>query len=237
MKNPFLMDKEIIDPYETMNRHDIERLRSQLPACPGILARDRFFNSAVLIPLVLKNDEVSVLFQKRANHIRQGGEICFPGGQYDPELDADYQETAVRETIEELGVKREQIQILGRLGTFLAPQGVTIEPFVGILHIENVDELLIDPNEVEGVFLLPMTYFENTLPQEYHVRVEVQPAYINEKGEEQILLPVKALGLPECYARPWGGRHYRVLVYPSPEDTIWGMTAAIIYDLVQKLHV
>ncbi len=114
---------------------------------------------------------------------------------------------------------------------------MTIEPFVGILHIENVDELSIDPNEVERVFLLPMTYFENTLPQEYHVRVEVQPAYINEKGEEQILLPVKALGLPERYARPWGGRHYRVLVYPAPEDTIWGMTAAIIYDLVQKLHV
>lgn len=220
-----------------MHIHDIESLQAQLPACPGILARERFFNSAVLIPLVLKNEEVYVLFQKRANHIRQEGEVCFPGGQHDSELDVDYQETAIRETIEELGIQREQISILGRLDLFLAPQGVTIEPFVGILSIAGVHELSPDPNEVERVFLLPMAYFETTTPQEYHVRVEVQPSYIDEKGEEQILLPVRALGLPERYTRPWGGKTYRVLVYLTPEETVWGMTAAIIYELVQKLHL
>lgn len=220
-----------------MHIQDLERLQAQLPTCPGILARERFFNSAVLIPLVLKDDEVYVLFQKRANHIRQGGEICFPGGQHDPELDADYQETAIRETIEELGVKREQIRIIGRLDLFLAPQGVTIEPFVGILNVADVRGLEIDPNEVERVFLLPMSYFEITPPQEYYVRMEVQPSYIDEQGEERILLPVKALGLPERYAQPWGGKHYRVLVYLTPEETVWGMTAAIIHALVQKLHL
>lgn len=220
-----------------MHIQDLERLQAQLPICPGILARERFFNSAVLIPLVLKDEEVYVLFQKRANHIRQGGEVCFPGGQHDPELDADYQETAIRETIEELGVEREQIRILGRLDLFLAPQGVTIEPFVGILNVADVHDLSLDANEVERVFLLPMSYFETTLPQEYHVRMEVQPSYIDEQGEEQILLPVRALGLPERYARPWGGKHYRVLVYQTPEETVWGMTAAIIYELVQKLHL
>lgn len=220
-----------------MHIHEIECLQAQLPARPGILARERFFNSAVLIPLVLKDEEVYVLFQKRVNHIRQGGEVCFPGGQHDPELDVDYQETAIRETIEELGIQREQISILGRLDLFLAPHGVTIEPFVGILSIADVHELSIDPNEVERVFLLPMSYFETTTPQEYHLRVEVQPSYIDEKGEEQILLPVRALGLPERYTRPWSGKTYRVLVYLTPEETVWGMTAAIIYELVQKLHL
>ncbi|GAK60273.1 phosphohydrolase, MUTT/NUDIX family protein [Candidatus Vecturithrix granuli] len=220
-----------------MQIHDIERLQARLPDYPGILARERFFNSAVLIPLVLKDEEIYVLFQKRANHIRQGGEVCFPGGQHDPELDADYRETAIRETIEELGVEREQISIIGRLDLFLAPQGVTIEPFVGMLNITDVHELSIDANEVERVFLLPMSYFETTPPQEYHVRVEVQPSYIDEQGKKQILLPVRELGLPERYAQPWGGKHYRVLVYLTPEETVWGMTAAIIYELVQKLHL
>ena len=219
-----------------MQIHDIDFLQGQLPTCPGILARERFFNSAVLIPFVLKDDEVYVLFQKRANHIRQGGEVCFPGGQYDPELDADYQETAIRETVEELGIDRQDIRIIGRLDTYLAPQGITIEPFVGILHIDDVHELPIDTNEVERVFLLPMSYFETATPQEYSVRVEVQPVYIDEQGEEQILLPVRELGLPERYAQPWDGKNYRVLVYLTPEETVWGITAAIIHELVQKLH-
>lgn len=215
---------------------DIKSLQAHLPTCPGILARERFLNSAVLIPFVLKDDEVYVLFQKRANHIRQGGEVCFPGGQHDPELDADYQETAIRETIEELGIERQDITMIGRLDMFLAPQGITIEPFIGMLHIDDVQRLPIDTNEVERVFLLPISYFETTTPQEYHVRIEVQPVYIDEQGEEQILLPVEELGLPERYAQPWGGKNYRVFVYPTPEETVWGMTAAIIYELVQKLQ-
>lgn len=219
-----------------MQIQDVPLLQTQLPTCPGILARERFLNSAVLIPLVLKDDEVYVLFQKRANHIRQGGEICFPGGQHDPEIDKDYRETAIRETIEEIGVNRQDISIIGRLDTFLAPQGITIEPFVGILNIDDVHQLPIDPNEVERVFLLPMSYFETTTPQEYFVRVEVQPVYVDEHGQEQILLPVKELGLPERYTQPWGGKNYQVLVYPTPEETVWGMTAAIIYELAQKLR-
>lgn len=218
-----------------MQIQDIHVLQARLPTCPGILARERFFNSAVLIPFVLQDDEVYVLFQKRANHIRQGGEVCFPGGRHDPELDTDYQETAIRETIEELGIERQDITIIGRLDTFLTPQGITIEPFVGILHIDDVHKLPIDTNEVERVFLLPMSYFEAATPQEYFVRVEVQPAYIDEQGQQQILLPVRELGLPERYAQPWDGKNYRILVYLTPEETVWGITAAIIYELVQKL--
>ena len=159
-------------------------LKANLPAYPGIQAKEKYFNSAVLIPFVLKDEEYYVLFQKRANHIRQGGEICFPGGQYDPDYDNNYEDTAIRETIEELGIERQKITIVGRLDTVLTPQGVTIDPFIGILDIEDVNELSIDTNEVERVFILPMSYFENTRPDEYRVRVEVQSSYIDEHGNE-----------------------------------------------------
>ena len=219
-----------------MTTYDLKRLRTKLPAHPGIQAKEKFFNSAVFIPLILINEEYYLLFQKRAHHIRQGGEICFPGGQHDPQQDHDYEHTAIRETIEELGIKQEKITVIGRLDTVLTPQGVTIDPFLGILDIKKTNELSIDKNEVAKVFILPMSYFENTPPEEYRVRVEVRSSYIDEHGHEKILLPVKELGLPERYSKPWGGREYKVLVYKTPEEIIWGMTAGIIHELVQKLH-
>jgi 8-oxo-dGTP pyrophosphatase MutT (NUDIX family) len=219
-----------------MTAYDLKRLSTNLPKCPGIQAKEKFFNSAVFIPLILRNEEYHLLFQKRAHHIRQGGEICFPGGQHDPQQDHDYEHTAIRETIEELGIEREKITVIGRLDTVLTPQGVTIDPFLGILDIKNIDELSIDKNEVARVFILPMSHFENTNPEEYRVRVEVHSSYIDQYGHQKILLPVEELGLPERYLKPWGGREYWVLVYKTSEEIIWGMTAGIVYELVQKLH-
>ena len=218
-----------------MTPDDLKNLKAKLPKFPGIQAKEKYFNSAVLIPLVIRHNECHLLFQKRANHIRQGGEICFPGGQHDPRYDKNYQDTAIRETIEELGIVRNKISIIGQLDTYLAPQGVTVDPFIGILDIRDVHELSIDPNEVERVFLMPVSYFERTTPEVYHVRVEVQPSYIDKDGKEHILLPAEELGLPARYWKPWGGRKYRVLFYPTQAETIWGMTAAMIYDLIQKL--
>ena len=219
-----------------MKKQDIEKLRANLPKNPQILARERFFNSAVLLPFVLKDAEYHLLFQKRANHIRQGGEICFPGGEHDPQNDKSYQDTAIRETIEELGIERQQINIIGRLDTFLAPHGVAIDPFVGILDIDDPNRLAIDANEVERVFTLPVSHFTNVKPDEYQIRVELQPSYVDIHGKKKILLPAEELGLPERYWKPWGGRDYKILVYQTPEDTIWGITAWLIYDLVQKLQ-
>ena len=65
-----------------MKKDNLKKLISKLPKHPNVLGRDRFFNSAVLIPLVKINGEYHLLFQKRAATIRQGGDICFPGGWF-----------------------------------------------------------------------------------------------------------------------------------------------------------
>ena len=58
-----------------MKKNNLKKLVSNLPKHPNVLGRDRFFNSAVLIPLVKMNGEYHLLFQKRAATIRQGGDI------------------------------------------------------------------------------------------------------------------------------------------------------------------
>ncbi len=216
--------------------HDIETIKTRLPKQPGIQGKERFFKSAVLLPLLFRQDECFVLFQKRAHHIRQGGEVSFPGGRYDPELDRSYEETALRETIEELGITREQITLLGALDVVVSPQGAIVAPFVGVLQVDDVDGLAFDRNEVEKVFLRPLSYFEQTVPDRYSVRVEIQGSYVDDDGHEQVLLPAKELGLPERYFRSWGGKCYHVLVYPEGEDIIWGITAGIMRDFILRLQ-
>ena len=89
-----------------MSKELFKSLISNLPKYPGILGKDAFFNSAVLIPFVTINNELSLLFEKRAANIRQGGEICFPGGEFDASEDDSFEQTAIRETEEETGITR-----------------------------------------------------------------------------------------------------------------------------------
>ena len=57
--------------------------------------------SAVMIPLIKKNDGYHILFEVRSNKLsQQPGEICFPGGRR--EHDETSMETSIRETCEEL---------------------------------------------------------------------------------------------------------------------------------------
>ena len=110
-----------------MKKDNLKKLISNLPKHPNVLGRDRFFNSAVLVPLVKMNGEYHLLFQKRAATIRQGGDICFPGGRFEMGIDKDFKDTALRETFEELGIERKDIKVLGQLDTYVAPIGTIID--------------------------------------------------------------------------------------------------------------
>ena len=49
-------------------------------------------------------------------------------------------------------------------------------------------------------------------------------------GNELQLLPVKELGLPKRYAGPWTKGKHRILVYKTPEEVVWGITAEIVFE-------
>ncbi len=219
-----------------MNNLTLENITLALTNSPEILGKDKYFNSAVLVPLVFFEDKFNFLFEKRANHIRQGGEISFPGGEFDQKKDQGLRHTAIRETSEELGLPAEKINIIGKFGTLVAPMGVTVDAFVGILSISSLDELAIDVNEVEKVFLIPVENFLKQKPEEYTVKLEVHPSYTDESGKKVELLPVQKLGLPARYSKPWKNGFHRVLVYNSREDVIWGITAEIVFELCRMIN-
>ena len=79
-----------------------------------IIGQDRYVNSAVLIAIAELDEKEYIVLEKRAIEIRQGGEISLPGGKCDKK-DKNSEETAIRETIEELGIPREKIEISGKL--------------------------------------------------------------------------------------------------------------------------
>ncbi len=218
-----------------MNKNDLNKLIQGLPTVPGILRKDEFFNSAVIIPLVWKDNEYHLLFEKRAANIRQGGEICFPGGEFDPKQDKNFTETAIRETVEELGIRKNKIKVLGILDTLLGPMGVTVDSCLATLDIKDISELDIDTTEVEKVFFIPVSYFQKNPPEIYHVQLVVHPHYTDEKGNIVHLLPSKELELPEKYNQPWRAGKRRIFVYRLSEGVLWGLTAALVREVAERL--
>ena len=89
--------------------------------------------AGVLLLVYVKENNVCVLLNKRTDRVEHHkGEISFPGGAKDPE-DATILDTALRETHEEMGIRREDVEILCKLDQVPTRSGFVITPFVGII--------------------------------------------------------------------------------------------------------
>lgn len=213
----------------------LEELEHKLPLHPGILAKNEYVNTAIMVLLVFWDEEFHFVFQKRGAHIRQGGEICFPGGLFHKE-DLDPKQTAIRETVEEMGLPASKIRVIGALDTLVAPMGATVEAFVGVADIKSLKDLTPNKDEVESVFTVPVSFFEKHEPKTYQAILKVHPSITDEKtGVETVLFPARELGLPEKYAQPWGNMKHPIHVYNVKQGAIWGITARFILDVVNKL--
>ena len=134
---------------------DRKRLASHLQAFPKqTIPIDSLRPAAVLIPLYQRDGRDSLLFTERTAHLEHHpGEISFPGGGHDAE-DADLSATALRETEEELGIARAQIEIIGRLDDYYSIHGFHVVPFVGTIPMP--DNLQHDLFEIAGTFEAPL---------------------------------------------------------------------------------
>ena len=107
--------------------------------------------AAVLLALFNKNNEWCFPLIKRPMHERNHpGQIALPGGAKEDDQKLNY--TAIREAFEEVGIKTESVDIIGKLTPLPVPvSGYLIYPFIGILKKEpkwilnedEVDELII----------------------------------------------------------------------------------------------
>jgi len=131
----------------------------------------RVTEAAVLVPLVNHDGAVTVMFTQRTAHLNDhAGQICFPGGRVESG-DSGREDTALRETEEEVGLQRARVSLLGRLPDYEIPSGFRITPVVG--WVEPPFTLKPDAFEVEEVFEAPLEYFldpANYQRRQYHFR-------------------------------------------------------------------
>jgi 8-oxo-dGTP pyrophosphatase MutT (NUDIX family) len=116
---------------------------------------------AAVILLLSKGDNPSLLFTKRALHLRSHpGEVCFPGGMREPQ-DVDLLATALREMEEEIGLPASQVHVLGRLPDFHTRAGTQVASFVG--SVDASYPLVPSLSELDSIFWVPLALFENGL--------------------------------------------------------------------------
>ncbi|NBC02585.1 MAG: NUDIX domain-containing protein [Bacteroidetes bacterium] len=115
--------------------------------------------SSVLIPLFPDHEnQLQVILTLRTDSIRHAGQISFPGGRQ--EGSETPEETALRETEEEIGVVRNKVQIACSITPlYLHRTDNQITPYVGFL--EEEPELIPDPAEVQEAFSIPVQNLMN----------------------------------------------------------------------------
>jgi len=129
-------------------RSTVDRLRALFPPQPT--------RAAVLIPLVDRGDELMVLLTHRASDLKHhAGQISFPGGRLEPG-DDDAVAAALRETEEEIGLRREFIEVIGCLPDHVVISGYRVTPVVGL--VRPGFELVLDPTEVSDTFEAPLRH-------------------------------------------------------------------------------
>lgn len=113
-------------------------------------------SAAVLIPIINREEGLTILFTERTSHLRShAGQISFPGGAAEA-CDKNSHETALRETEEEIGLSPSQITVLGKLGRLVTLSGYEITPIVGLVYPPFT--LNPDTREVASVFEVPLSY-------------------------------------------------------------------------------
>lgn len=92
-----------------------------------------------MVLLYPKDGEYCVLLNKRSQEVEHHkGEISFPGGARDPE-DLNPLDTALRETEEEMGIRRDDIFVLGELDEVVTRSRFRVNVFAGTLRVPQGD--------------------------------------------------------------------------------------------------
>lgn len=154
--------------------HDIEmkdKINQALHLRPKNRIEDKKLTpAAVLIPVFCKGGEYHILFTKRSDKVPyHKGQVSFPGGARH-KSDSSLLETAIRESWEEIGVKPEDVEILGELDDACTiTSSFAISPFVAFIPYPC--KFKMSPDEIDEIFDLPISALlcKANFRQEYYV--------------------------------------------------------------------
>ena len=157
---------------KTISKTDLEKCIYRVRNAGDKERSDDKYNEASVLVLFI-NDKVkknsSILMIKRKDNLRKhAGQIAFPGGRKEKE-DLNLEETARRETEEEINIYGEHYSIVGKFPKFFTGTGYVVTPFLGIINSNSNWRKLLKPNlgEVEQVFFPPTDFL---LSPKYQLR-------------------------------------------------------------------
>lgn len=141
----------------------IDEIRQRLASYkPKLLPEREGKRASVLVPLYEHRDQLHVVFTKRTDRVESHkGEISFPGGAREP-LDNDLIHTATRECEEEIGLRREHIEIVGQLDDIVTISDFHVSVYVGHLHSHPSPYIWLPQEaEVAEVLEVPLTHLRD----------------------------------------------------------------------------
>ena len=172
----------------------------------GLLGGAGEVEAAVLVGLVPRERELQVLLTRRNDGLRHhAGQVSFPGGRLEPG-DADAAAAAVRETVEEIGIRADQITPLGYLDPLTTITSFRVLPVVAVIAADHV--VVPDPAEVAAVFEVSLRFL---LAPDSLQSVEVEFGGRQRRVHE--------------FAR----------CAQAPGQRIWGATASMLFNLRNRL--
>lgn len=141
----------------------ISRIRKVLAAYkPQDIQCVRSMWAGVVMPIYETENDLHIILTKRAQTVtNHKGEVSFPGGMYE-DNDEDRMATAMRECCEEIGVKHQDLEIIGRIDDTYTMTGFCVRPYVGVIPFPY--PFSPNPKEVAYVISLPFGFLSNIKP-------------------------------------------------------------------------
>ncbi|WP_332690736.1 NUDIX hydrolase [Halalkalibacter lacteus] len=199
---------------------DFSHIQQQLSNRTSGILGSTSMKSAVIVPLVYVENELSILFEVRSKRLhKQPGEVCFPGGKIDP-TDPTPEAAAIRELSEEIGIENRHIDVIASLDILVTPFRGIIYPFVGgILDLNN---LSINHHEVDHTFTVPLSYLYNYEPKLHTMNMWFEP------GDD---FPLTEIANKGNYSKRY--HEIQEYFYFYHNYVIWGLTARILTHFIE----
>lgn len=129
-------------------------------------------DASVLVPIVRRDDRAHLLFTERADHLSEHpGQMSFPGGGAEPE-DADIEATALREADEEIGLRPEEVEIVGRLDDIRTVTEYAVTPIVA-----RIPDRAYVPGDDEVASVVSLALADIVDPDNYEYERREHPHY------------------------------------------------------------